>query len=257
MKIVITDKTKKEIFAKLFKHLTTFSTIVSFRFNDSELYIQGMDSGHISLFELKLKKDWFDIYTLSKPIVIAIDIKLLSTILCFRDINHNIIIEIDDNGDTLYIALESEEDSKLLTKAFEIPIMDIDEVLLAIPEVEYPADFIMNAKELKILVDQMNTFGDILKIKCTEEFIQISSKGDNGKMNVKINLDDIDEYSIEEEKEIELEYSTKYILWMLEYSDIVEQTHVHISEDVPMQIYYSLDDGNYIRFYLAPRISDY
>jgi len=257
MKIIIADEKKKEIFTKLFKHLTAFTDTVNIRCNEEGLYIQGMDTAHISLFELKLKNNWFDTYNTLKPLVLGVDIKILSKILCFRNPEHNILIEVDDDGDTLYIALESEEGSGILTKAFELNLMDIDDVLLSVPEVEYPSDFIIDTKELKTLIEQMAIFGEILNIKCTEEYIQISSKGDNGKMEVKIDLDNIDEYSIEEEKEIDLEYCTKYVLWMLEYSDIVEKVHVHISDKVPMQIYYSLDDNNYVRFYLAPRISDY
>ena len=61
----------------------------------------------------------------------------------------------------------------------------------------------------------------------------------------------------EQDKELNLKYGIKYVLWMLECSDIVEKVHIHVSDRVPMQIYYSLDNNNFVRFYLAPKIQDY
>ena len=78
-------------------------------------------------------------------------------------------------------------------------------------------------------------------------------------METKIDFDDLEEFAIEEDTELSLDYSLQYILWMLEYSDIFDQSHVHLSNQYPMQIYYSIDESSesYIRFYVAPQISDY
>ena len=105
----------------------------------------------------------------------------------------------------------------------------------------------------------MSFFGNEIMFNLNEEQIKMSSKGDNGQMKVNISFDDVDEYSIEEGGNLKLKYSLGYIQWMSEYSSFIEKTHIHLSEAVPMQIYYSLDENekNYIRFYLAPMIDDY
>ena len=117
--------------------------------------------------------------------------------------------------------------------------------------------------DIKELVDQMSFFGNEIIFDCDEEHIKMFSKGDNGQMKVNISFDDVDEYAIEEEKELKLKFSSGYIQWMTEYASFIEKTHVYLSDAVPMQIYYSLDEKddnsteNYIRFYLAPMIDDY
>jgi len=262
MNLEIKDPEKKNVFAKALKYLTQFTPNVSIRCgkegdNDEDrFYIQGMDSAHVSLFELNLESSWFDSFEIGEnAIVFSLDIKLLSGILCFRDKEQNIKMQLDD-GDKLYIGLISENS---IDKEFEIPLIDIDEERLNIPDVDYPADFIIDSKIFKDLIDQMGFFGKELVFNCDEENIKIFSEGDNGKMKVDISFDDVDEYSIEEDKKLTLKFSLGYISWMMEYSNFIEKTHIYLSDNVPMQIYYSLgpSEKNYIRFYLAPMIDDY
>jgi len=266
MNLEIQNCEKKNIFTRVLKYLTQFTSTVTIRCGKEgddpkeRLYIQGMDSAHVSLFELKLVDCWFDVFEVPQAVAFSLDIKLLAGILCFRDKEQNIKLELDDDGDKLYIGLISEDS---LNKEFEIPLIDLDEERLSIPNVEYPADFIIDSKKFKELVDQMSFFGSSLVFDCDEEHIKMFSKGDNGQMKVNISFDDVDEYAIEEEKKLKLKFSSGYIQWMTEYASFIEKTHVYLSDAVPMQIYYSLDEKddnsmeNYIRFYLAPMIDDY
>ena len=48
-------------------------------------------------------------------------------------------------------------------------------------------------------------------------------------MKVNISFDDVDEYAIEEEKELKLKFSSGYIQWMTEYASFIEKTHVYLS----------------------------
>ena len=266
MNLEIQNCEKKNIFTRVLKYLTQFTSTVTIRCGKEgddpkeRLYIQGMDSAHVSLFELKLVDCWFDVFEVPQAVAFSLDIKLLAGILCFRDKEQNIKLEIDEDGDKLYIGLSSDSS---LDKEFEIPLIDLDEERLSIPDVEYPADFIIDSKKFKELIDQMSFFGKEIIFELDEEQIKMSSKGDNGKMKVDISFDDVDEYSIEEEGNLKLKYSSGYIQWMTEYASFIEKTHVYLSDAVPMQIYYSLDEKddnsteNYIRFYLAPMIDDY
>ena len=108
----------------MLKYLTQFTQSVSIRCGkegddqEERLYIQGMDSAHVSLFELKLVDSWFDVFEVPQAVVFSLDIKLLAGILCFRDKEQNIKLELDDDGDKLYIGLISEDS---LNKEFEIP----------------------------------------------------------------------------------------------------------------------------------------
>jgi len=256
MELEIRDDKKKDIFTKLFKHLTSFTESINIRCKPDRFYIQGMDSSHISLFELILEKDWFDKFEVADKKLLGINLISFSKILCFRDKEQNIRLKLNDDGDKLFIGL-SYPDEKGINKAFQIPLLDIEEDLLGVPLVEYTADFIIETKKIRDFLEEMSTFGNAIKVKCSEEEIEFSSDGDEGFMKVKIDFDDVEEYQIDEDTELELDYASKYILWMLQYSDIVEMTHLFVSKKYPMQIYYSLGGNNFLRFYVAPLITDY
>ena len=54
MNIIIENDEKKDIFTQIFRHLTQFCQMVNIRLDKEKFYIQGMDSNHISLFEINL-----------------------------------------------------------------------------------------------------------------------------------------------------------------------------------------------------------
>ena len=60
----------------------------------------------------------------------------------------------------------------------------------------------------------MLLFGADIKICCTEEKIDLTTHGVTGQMTVNIPIDDLNEYSIVEGEEINLNYSLSYIAKM-------------------------------------------
>ena len=90
-------------------------------------------------------------------------------------------------------------------------------------------------------------------------------------MNAVISEDDIISYAIEEDTELTLMYSGVYINLITAFSKINKKVQIHFSNDIPMKIQYGMDnfmdndgsddedeeeDKNFIRFFLAPKISD-
>ena len=62
MKIIIEDKKKKELFISLFALLKGSSSQINACFDVGHLHIQGMDKSHVCLYDLTLKKAWFNTY---------------------------------------------------------------------------------------------------------------------------------------------------------------------------------------------------
>ena len=54
MKFSIIDKVTKDKFIGIFQLLKNITSIISFIFKDDYIHIQGMDSGHICLFDINL-----------------------------------------------------------------------------------------------------------------------------------------------------------------------------------------------------------
>ena len=60
MDILLTNKQKIAQFSLIFKNLKNISTDVEMHVSEKGIYIQGMDAGHVCLFEVEIKEYWFD-----------------------------------------------------------------------------------------------------------------------------------------------------------------------------------------------------
>ena len=54
MNIVINNLLKAEIFSNLFQHIKSFTDHVNITFNKEKMYLQTMDTGRVSIFEIHL-----------------------------------------------------------------------------------------------------------------------------------------------------------------------------------------------------------
>ena len=77
MEILIKNSTHGEIFTILFQHMKLFTENLNIHLQDDKIFIQGMDNGHVSVFEIKLPKTWFDEYKLNSSSIIGVNTNML------------------------------------------------------------------------------------------------------------------------------------------------------------------------------------
>tara|TARA_B110001454_G_C12703274_1_gene427479 strand:+ start:1247 stop:2059 length:813 start_codon:yes stop_codon:yes gene_type:complete len=269
MKIVLSDTRKVMQFACILRYLKNISSDIEILINKDRLYTQGMDTSHVSLFELNLKNTWFNLYSVDEDIRIGINCELIFKIL--NSLNDSEIIEILydlDDGDYLYIILYTPEGERGIRKEFKIPLMNIDSEILSVPDTDYTVDLQMVSSEFSTLIDELKMFGDILEVNCSDD-IKLVGKGDMGEMKALIKEDDIIMYAIEEDATLHVQYPMSYIYQMTMFSKVNKKVNIHFSENLPMKIQYDMDDmldedeenedyeaANFIRFFLAPKIED-
>jgi len=257
MKIVIEDKEKIQKFIIIFRRLKEQVEFINIDFKMEAFYTQGMDSAHVALFELNLKKDWFHTYE-SEGEMVGLDMNMLVAVLkCIED-SHTLEIYTDDNGDVLNIAFLSDEKG-VFNKYYKLPLIDLDLEQLIVPETEWPLDLHIKSQSLEKLVDELSNFGTELKFDCDEKEIKLTSEGDMGKMSVNIGMDQCEEYSIEENSQMNVTYGLKYVQWICQFMKLSENIWLHLSDELPMRIIYKMDvdEENYIHFFLAPKIEDF
>jgi proliferating cell nuclear antigen PCNA len=143
-------------------------------------------------------------------------------------------------------------------KHFELPLMDIDEEMMAIPEIEYQAEFSLSSANYSNMINQMKMFGDCLEIKCSEERIDLLSNSvDLGKMSVNIPIEDLTEFSINEGETLDISFSLNYMHMFCMYSKLSKDVNLSVSDNYPMKMVYKLgEEGAEMIFYLAPKLSN-
>lgn len=263
MKVLIANAKKAEAFCQIFNNLKELCDVVTFRFSVDQIYIQGMDGSHVALYEIQLKKSWFDAYKLEETDarVVSISQDVLSRVLSMRQKNQVIIIDYKDNPDKLNMEFKNlKPTQKEFPKEYSLPLMEVDSELLEIPEVEYEVDFSIKAKTFGLLVGQLMNFDDNIKMNFKDTCIRFSACGDTlGNMTVDLYSDKteyVEEFIISEDCDMNISFSLRYIHSFCQFDKLSDMMELHFSENYPMQLKYDMGDDSYIRFMLAPKLEE-
>jgi proliferating cell nuclear antigen PCNA len=254
MRFEITDKKKREIFITIFNNLKNFTDAIVLNIEQDRLYIQGMDNSHICVYELILQSSWFQVWDITEPQVFGLSLPIFNKILHICSDKQSIHIHSDNNED-LQIDFTCDEKGEF-DKHLKMPLMDIDMDRLHIPTMDYEVDIEMDSKKFKNLIDELANFNETLNIVCNENQVVLESSSSEGTMNVVITTDDIDLLAVVEGKEINASFGIKYIAQMCQFHKLTTNCAIHITEDMPLQLKYKIDDECMMRFYLAPKIND-
>jgi len=256
MKIVISNKNKKDLFIALFQTLKNCSTLINIKFEKEKLHIQGMDKSHICLFSVNIQNNWFDEYEILEPKHICIDCNIFHMIVSNKNDGLDIVLR-SENEDYLNVDLITVENSKGdFNKYFKIPLAEFEYDEMELPNFDYDAEFSISSKKICEIFSQMSIFGSDINIKCDEEKISLVTNGSTGEMLVNILIDDLNEYSIVEDEHIDLNYSLSYINKMCLTNKLTNEILFAISIKYPMKINYDLGNDSTIVFYIANKMAD-
>ncbi len=273
--IVIEKGNKSLVFSEILKKIKIFTDNIVIQFTDEYMYIQGMDSSHIVIFELKLKPEWFDTYiiTKEKSYEFGINTNIISKILSVRDENQHIrLLQDDDESDKLSIDFINQNNANLIKpdddkkqikitccyeKLFEMPLVDIDYDTFEIPPTEYDATLQMESKNMKNLIDNFALFDvSILNFNFNQNDISLKTNGIETSMEVNILHEQMELYSITEDTEFNNSFNLNFMHKICQFSKVSKYVQIQQLKDRPLEFTYMIDDVNTFRFYLAPSIND-
>jgi proliferating cell nuclear antigen len=270
MEIVIRNPERADKFTAIFQHIKLFTDHILLSFDKGHMCMQCMDNAHVAILELSLPSNWFDVYELSTDSIrIGFNATYLHRILSSRDKEQQIqLVHSEEEQDRLMIHLTNQDESSSVKskdkksnfdKHFELPLMDIEEDAMQIPDIEYNAELVMQSAQFADIITQLKMFGDTMDVQCSEERIALASTShDQGKMFVEIGINDLSEFAIDEGADLALSFSLTYLKYFCAYCKISDSVSIKFSDSYPMRVAYSLgvDEDAILVFYLAPKIND-
>jgi len=251
-----------ELFTYIFQHTRLFTDHINILFEPERVYIQSMDSTRASIFEVYLPADWFCHYehTGNTTITIGVNSTMLFRILNTRDKHQTLNIKFtQDDDEKLYLSFAS-EDKTIFDKHFEMPLMNLDCELMAIPESESDAELAIPSANFANIVNQMKLFGDTIEINCSEEKVELLSiSQEAGKMTVNIDIEELTAFSINEGENMHLSFSLNILHNICQYNKIAKEMEIHLKNNFPLKLIYHISNNSAeakLVFYLAPKIED-
>ena len=249
MMITINDPTKANKFATLFQNLRVFTQEVFIVLEEEKLYIQCMDTSHISMLEISIDKSWFDNYMPPKSDTFGISTALLNKVFHTHKQGQSIELHLDDEHLHIHYL-----NGKKKEKVFKLKLMDIDSETLGIPEQEYNVKLNIETKAFKSIVDELSLFSDTTTIHCTDENIGFHAQNDMCETCTNITNEKTISYNVSDE--VHTTFNLKYLQLFCQFNKVSDKIKIYMSNDLPLRFEYTLNDNSYVCFYLAPKMDD-
>lgn len=256
MHLVIENLERANHFAIIFQHIKNFSDYVNLSLSQEKLYVQSMDSSKISVFEVTLKPTFFSKYDYEANETIGVHVQILQKILNIKDKKQKIELIVDE-GDKLNVNFTS-DDVSIVNKSFQIPLIDIDEELFAIPNSEPTVSFTLDSLKFAEMVSDLKLFDDTLDIILNPTNVLLKSEStEQGSITMELNKDNMKSYEFNGEEEMNASFTLKLLYYIAVYNKVSSEVKIDISDGVPLKITYKLDEeDSQLNFHLAPKIND-
>ena len=245
MEFTIKNNEKKKYFIQVFQNLKTMNDCTSIFMRKDKMYAQGMDSTHVSVYELNFEKEWFDSFEVKEEVILGVNLNIFAKILGVHKLNQNIHVKMldEDSLEISFLGAETDFD-----KIFKMPLVNLDQDILNITEIDHDLEFSMDLVKFKNTIDELSQFGDVLRIlyeKNSEEIIFEVNDEVNGKVRAVIGLDDLEECVVSDDVRIDCSFNIKKIKSMMLSTRLL--LSIKLSNDVPLQLLMLC-----VRCYLVP-----
>ena len=256
MEIEIYNNVHAEAFCSIFQHIKLFTEHINLTFEKERLYMQSMDSGNITIVELNIPNTWFDKYSINNnSIILGINAIMFHKVLSIREKGQHVRLSVDQDANDRVIIEFTGDNKDSFNKSFELPLMDINTDLLAIPDFDTDVVINFDSSKFATMINQMAIFNDTVDFHCSQNGIICKSCGnESGKMEVSIG-NEIIKTSIT--KDIKIGFALHKLHDICMYSKLSKKVTILLTENFPIKFVYTIGDteGKMI-FYLAPKIDN-
>jgi len=246
---------KAGIFKKLLDAIKDLVTDANFDCTTNGISLQAMDSAHVSLVALLLRRDGFEQYRCDRNLSLGIRLESLTNILKCANNDDVLTIKADDNGDNVTFTFES----KNMVSDFELKLMDIETEHLGIPDTEYKAVVKMPSPQFQRIIKNLTVMGDTVIISTSKSGVKFSVTGEEkGNIIVKQGTEDEsgEPTTVDLKEDVSLTFALRYLNFFTKATALSTHVTLSLSTEVPLVVEYQIEDLGYVRYFLAPKIED-
>jgi len=248
-------------------------TKITMDIDDKGMHVQAMDTANVALVALELDDlENFDNYRCDKNVTIGLDLDIFDKFLKLADNREKLTLELsDDEPAEIGIIIEHIKGARTKSR-YAMSLLDLEVETLGVPDMEYSWVGRLKASEYLTTCDSLLKINDFIEIQFTSQKLTFSNDGEICK-NAKIEYDctgdavDADDWydfknadcsSILKSSSGSMSYnfSAKYLRCFAKSGCLSEYVLIHMHEDVPLLLEYSITGFGSLKYYLAPKQDD-
>ncbi len=223
--------------------ISSFISEGNFRFTDSGIKFRALDPSQVVLVNFEMDKKFFDKYEV-EPSFVGLDVVELSKIMARAQPNDRLSMELSDAE--LVLKFENE-----LSRSFSLPIIDVSDEEINLPEPKFDASVEINARMLKEALKDASLFGSsvVLKVKPGQFFVE--ARGTQGQL--KAVSKNTKKVSVTCSNEVVSKYSLNFLQNVVKEADPEKKLLLELKSDAMLRVSYRIGDCP-IQFHLAHMI---
>jgi len=223
--------------------ISSFIAEGNFRFTDSGVKFRALDPSQVVLVNFEMDKKFFDKYDV-EPSFVGLDLVELSKIMARTQPNDRLLMELTDSELTLKFENE-------LSRSFSLPIIDVSDEEINLPEPKFEASVEINARMLKEALKDAGLFGSsvVLKVKPGQFFIE--ARGSQGQL--KAVSRGSKKVSVSCTSEVTAKYSLNFLQNIVKEADSEKKVLLELKTDSMIRVSYKIGECP-IQFHLAHMI---
>ena len=236
---------KSDHLKQLLEIIRNLTNEVKFVATDSQLSVKAVDTAHVAMVDVNLKKDGFEEYKASSC-ELGIDLEKL-----------NDVLKLAGAGDILSLE-HDEEKNRLITKVGNITrrMSLLDASVLTepkVPNLNLPVKVKIRAGELLQGIRASEPISDHISLIASPDGFELSSQGDTDSVSLKLPRDMIDELECKEV--VKSLFALDYFSKMIKAVGPQQSVLMNLGADYPVKLEFTFAEGSGSATYLlAPRI---
>ena len=215
-----------EVF-KIVKSLGSHCTLFC---KNEYIYIQCMDGSHICLFDVKIMKEWFDVYECDDETISFMSSAIVK-ILSLYSPKTKVTMSTDGKQEHLNIELNYTDG---INKYFQLPLMDIDMDLLEPGENDYSMEFSIKTKIMDKYISELSLFGESLCIKSKDDKLIMKTSGSDGSSTINVPHDNLEEFVVEENLSLNVKVDLRYISHITKIYCVFKTMNIKVDSQFPL-----------------------
>lgn len=228
------------VWQKTIDAISYFISEGNFRFGDKGISLRAVDPSQIVLVDFSIEKSAFEKYTV-EPSFVGVDVVELNRIMSRALPNDRLMMDVTDSE--LNIRLEGE-----LSRSFSLPLIDVSEEDIKVPEPKFDAKVEINARTLKEALRDAALFGSsaVLRIKGSQMLIE--ARGSAGTLHTVAKQ--AKRLSIKGNCEVVSKYGLNFLQNIVRNAENEQPVVMQLRSDAPMKVSYKIGPA-LMEFYLA------
>jgi len=227
-----------DTFLKVFSALDELCDSANIIFDDDGISISSMDSSHVCLVAVKFAKEYFEEYTINSTITVGIKVSNLVRVL--KCVEGSVLFECSE--DEFFVMTENDK--------YNLKTVDLDSDEMDIPNMDVEVEITADSSVLQKYIKNIASFGDTVEFKTVGDEIIMKTSGDIGTVELRV------DQPVTIHGTMSASFASRYLVTFMKAANISKKIRVNLHSELPVMFEYEFAEKSFIKFFLAPKITD-